>query len=71
MYVERVYKEEFPGKTPRGRPPKRRSDQIRQELGIPLLTLERYAPKLCSMEEECGSGICTLDALDECALKAK
>jgi hypothetical protein len=42
-YVHRVYKEEFPGKRRRGRPPKRWSDQIRKEMEIPLLTLERYA----------------------------
>ena len=42
-YVKRAYKEEFAGKRKRGRPPKRWSEQVRQDLGIPLLTLERYA----------------------------
>ena len=42
-YVKRVYKEDFPGRRGRGRPRKRWSDQIRQEMGIPLLTIERNA----------------------------
>ena len=41
--VYRSYQESFPGKRPIGRPPKRWSDQIRKETGIPLKTLERTA----------------------------
>jgi len=42
-YVYRSYKQEFDGNHPRGRPPKQWSDQIREGLNIPLLTLERRA----------------------------
>ena len=42
-YVYRTYKEEFPGKRPQGRPPKRWVDDIRLQTKIPLLTLERKA----------------------------
>ena len=42
-YVYRSYKQEFSGSRPRGRPPKRWSDQIRADLKMPLLTLERRA----------------------------
>ena len=40
-YVKKVYKEEFNGKRPKGRPPKRWSDQIRLDADVPLLTAER------------------------------
>ena len=40
-YVKKVYKEEFNGKRPKGRPPKRWSDQIRLDTDVPLLTAER------------------------------
>ena len=42
-YVYRALKEDFPGKRPKGRPPKRWKDQIRMITNIPLLTLERMA----------------------------
>jgi hypothetical protein len=42
-HAYRSYKEDFPGKRPTGRPPKRWADQIRQEMNLPLRTLERTA----------------------------
>ena len=42
-YVYRAYKEEFHGKRPPGRPPKRWTDMIKRDMQIPLLTLERNA----------------------------
>ena len=42
-HVYRAYKEDFPGKRPRGRPPNRWKDQIRKDLDLPLLTLGRIA----------------------------
>ena len=42
-YVYRAYKQEFNGNQPRGRPSKRWSDQIRDDLKVPLLTTERNA----------------------------
>ena len=41
--VYRAYKEEFPGKRPLGRPPKRWSDMVRKEMQTPLLSLESNA----------------------------
>ena len=40
-HVYRAYKEDFPGKRPRGRPPNRW--KVRKDLDLPLLTLERIA----------------------------
>ena len=40
-HVYRAYKEDFSGKRPRERPPNCWKDQIRKELDLPLLTLER------------------------------
>ena len=42
-YVYRAYKEEFYGKRPPGRPPKRWSDAVKKVMKTPLLTLERKA----------------------------
>ena len=42
-YVYRAYKDNFPDKRPPGRPPKRWGDQIRADIGLPLLTAEKYA----------------------------
>ena len=42
-YVYRAYKDQFKGKRPTGRPPKRWTDEIRKEMQTPLLTLERNA----------------------------
>ena len=41
-FVHMSYKEDFDGTRPKGRPPKRWSDQIREDTGLPLLTAERY-----------------------------
>ena len=41
--VSLAYKQEFQIQRPRGRPPKRWSDQIRADLNLPLLTIERKA----------------------------
>lgn len=40
-YVKRAYKEQFSGARPRGRPPKRWVDQIREDFKLPILTIER------------------------------
>ena len=42
-YVYRAFKDEFPGRRPRGRPPKRWIDQLRDDTNLPPLTLERKA----------------------------
>ena len=42
-YVYKAYKDDFTQARPRGRPPKRWSAQIREDTGLPLLTLERRA----------------------------
>ena len=42
-HVYRAYKEDFSGKGPRRRPPNRWKDQIRKDLDLPLLSLERIA----------------------------
>jgi hypothetical protein len=42
-YVHSCYKKDFPNKRPRGRPPKRWKDQIREDTGLPILTAERNA----------------------------
>ena len=42
-YVHKAYKRDFKQRRPRGRPPKRWSDLIREDTGIPLLTAERRA----------------------------
>ena len=42
-HVYRALKEDFPGKRPKGRPPKRWTDQVRKDTNMPLLTLERMA----------------------------
>ena len=42
-YVKKVYRDDFKNKRPRGRPPKRWSDQIRFDTNLPLLTAERLA----------------------------
>ena len=42
-YVYGSYKDCFPGKRKPGRPPKRWSDQICQDMDLPLLTTERNA----------------------------
>ena len=39
----KAYKDDFTQARPRGRPPKRWSAQIREDTGLPLLTLERRA----------------------------
>jgi hypothetical protein len=41
--VQRMYKEDFKKKRKRGRPPKRWTDQIKEDTGLPLLTAEKYA----------------------------
>ena len=43
-YVYKAYKDDFTQARPKGRPPKRWSAQIREDTGLPLLTLERRAP---------------------------
>jgi len=57
-YVYRSYKDCFPGKRKPGRPPKRWSDQIRQDMGLPLLTTERNAKDRCrwksSVDKTCA-----------------
>jgi hypothetical protein len=40
-YVNIAYKQDFDGKRPKGRPPKRWSDQLRLDTGLPLLTAEK------------------------------
>ena len=42
-YVSRVYRQDFPNPRPSGRPPKRWSSQITEDLGVPLTTAERAA----------------------------
>ena len=42
-YVKKSYKRDFTSKRSRGRPPKRWSDMIRDDTGLPLLTAERKA----------------------------
>ena len=42
-YVYKAYKDDFTQAIPRGRPPKRWSAQIREDTGLPLLTLQRRA----------------------------
>ena len=42
-YVHKAFKDDFTQVRPRGRPPKRWSAQIREDTGLPLLTLERLA----------------------------
>ena len=42
-YVYKAYKDDFTQARSRGRPPKRWSAQIREDTGLPLLTLERRA----------------------------
>ena len=42
-FVKMSYKREFTGKRPRGRPPKRWQDLIREDTGLPPLTAERRA----------------------------
>ena len=40
-FVNIVYKHDFDGKRPKGRPPKHWSDQLRSDTGVPLLTAKR------------------------------
>ena len=40
-YVSIAYKQDFLIKRPKGRPPERWSDQLRNDTGLPLLTAER------------------------------
>lgn len=39
VYIERSYKDNFPGKRSHGRPPKRLEDQIKEDTRMPLLIL--------------------------------
>jgi len=41
--INASYKQDFPNRRPVGRPPKRWTDNIREQCGIPLLTAERRA----------------------------
>ena len=41
--VKRAMKEDFKDKRPKGRSPKRWSNQIREDTKIPLPTVEKYA----------------------------
>ena len=42
-FVKKAYKLDFTNKRPRGRPPKRWSDHIRQDTNLPILTAERLS----------------------------
>ena len=40
-FTKAIYKKDFDVKRPRGRPPKRWCDQIKQDTNLPLLTSEK------------------------------
>ncbi|KAK3882430.1 hypothetical protein Pcinc_013182 [Petrolisthes cinctipes] len=56
VYVSMSYRGEYAGQHPRGQPRKRWSDQIRQDLGIPLQTAERNILRARAEVLEAGSG---------------
>ena len=57
-FVNITYKHDFDGKRPKGRPPKRWSDQLRSNTGLPLLTTEIKCQDREKMRhEECGKAI--------------
>ena len=41
QFTRAIYKKDFDVKRPRGRPPKRWCDQIKQDTNLPLLTSEK------------------------------
>ena len=63
-YVRKAYKDDFNKKRTKGRPPKRWTDQIKNDVGIPLLTAEKYSLDRerwrCSINKNVArlSGVC-------------